>query len=63
MTSRIVFEDWQLLFPAIGIAIFAVIFLGVVVRVWRTKTPRVHHLENLPLEEESSRRVHHVRPS
>lgn len=57
MTSRIAFDAWQLLFPAIGIAIFAAIFLGAVFRVCRMKTPRLRHLENLPLEAESPRRA------
>jgi hypothetical protein len=63
MTSRIVFESWQLLFPAIGIMIFIGVFVGAAVRAWRMRPPRIRHLENLPLEEESSRPVTHGRHS
>ena len=55
MSSRLALESWQLLFPAIGIAIFAAIFFAVVFRVWRMKPPRVEHLGQLPLEAEESR--------
>ncbi len=61
MISRVTFEAWQLVFPTIGIAIFAAIFIGAVVRVRRMKAPRISHLENLPLEEETSRIEDHVR--
>ena len=53
MSSRLALESWQLLLPAFGIAIFAAIFLGVVIRVWCMKRPWVDHLGNLPLEVES----------
>jgi hypothetical protein len=53
MSSRLALESWQLLFPAIGIGIFAAVFFAVVIRVWRMRSPAVDHLGHLPLEEES----------
>ena len=53
MSARLALESWQLLLPAIGLAIFAAVFFGVVIRVWRMKPPAVGHLENLPLEADS----------
>ena len=52
MSGRIAFESWQLLFPVIGIGIFAAVFFGIVFRVWRMKPPAVGHMEALPLEGE-----------
>lgn len=63
MTARVAYEAWQLVFPAIGLAIFATVFLGALGRVWRMKSPRITHLEKLPLENETSRPVNHGRSS
>lgn len=62
MRSQIVFESWQMLFPAIGFVVFAAVFFWVVLRVIRLKRPSLEHLENLPLEKESSRPASHARP-
>lgn len=62
MTSRIVFESWQMVFPAIGFMIFASVFCIVVARVWRMKTPTLDRLNRLPLtDNESPRNNSHVR--
>lgn len=60
MSSLLVFESWQMAFPAIGFLLFSTIFIGVSIRVWRMKHPRIEHLENLPLEDELPRRARHV---
>jgi hypothetical protein len=57
MSSRLALESWQLLFPAIGIGIFAAVFFAVVIRVWRMRRPAVDHLESLPLADELPLRV------
>ena len=61
MSERLVFESWQMLFPAVGFCLFVGIFLWVVVRAWRMKKTSLHHLEQLPLEGESHVSVSHVR--
>lgn len=62
MTSRLVFESWQILFAAGGFAVFASVFAVKVVSACRMKAPRLERLQNLPLSEESSRPASHVRP-
>ncbi len=54
MSARLVFEAWQLLLPAIGFAIFFIVFALVVWRVLRMRPPAIARLEHLPLESESS---------
>jgi len=61
MISRLEFDPWQLLFPAIGFCLFAAVFICVVIRAGQMRRPSVDHLQNLPLEEESSRAASHVR--
>lgn len=61
MSERIVFESWQLVFPAVGIVLFMGVFLWVVFRVSRMKRPAVDHMLQLPMEQESSRPASHVR--
>lgn len=61
MSERIVFESWQLAFPAVGIVLFMSVFLWAVVRVARMKRPSVDRMLHLPMESESSRPASHVR--
>jgi cbb3-type cytochrome oxidase subunit 3 len=56
------FESWQLIYPAVGLVIFFIVFLGVSFWATRMKRPSLDHLENLPLEKESPRPSSHVRP-
>lgn len=61
MSSRLVFESWQIWYPVAGFFVFAAIFAGVVVRVWRMKRTTADRLGSLPLEGESSRSASHAR--
>lgn len=61
MSRLLVFESWQMMFPVIGFLLFSATFVGVTIYVLRMKHPKVEHLENLPLEDESPRRARHVR--
>jgi len=62
MSERLGLESWQLVFPAVGILIFIAVFAWAVVRVWRMKRPELDRMLHLPLEQETSRPVSHVRP-
>ncbi len=62
MSERLALESWQLAFPAIGIAIFAGIFIWAVIRTLRTKPPTLERMLHLPMEQETSRPASHVRP-
>ena len=55
MSSRIAFEGWQIVFPAIGFAVFVLIFILAVIRAVRMKRKSVEHLQQLPLDDESTR--------
>jgi hypothetical protein len=59
MNLRLVLEDWQIWFPIVGFLVFVGAFVGIVIWVGRMKHPKVDHLEHLPLEEETARRVTH----
>lgn len=62
MRMQDAFESWQMIYPAIGLVIFGVVFLWVSFRATRMKRPSLDHLQNLPLEKESPRPASHVRP-
>jgi hypothetical protein len=53
MFHRIFVEDWQRALTMISFAIFAAVFLLTLARAMRLSRDRVHHLENLPLENDS----------
>ena len=42
-----------LLYPLLALALFFIVFLGVIVRVMRMKTSEVDEYARIPLEEES----------
>lgn len=50
---RILVEDWQRALTMISFGIFALIFLLTLARALRMHSKQVHHLENLPLENDS----------
>ena len=60
MSSRVDFDAWQLVFPVIGFALFAGLFIWLFIRAVRMKKPSLDHLENLPLEEETKRSHSHA---
>ena len=59
MFQRVAYEDWQTIFPAIGFAIFFIVFVGGTLRILFKKQSSVTKLENLPLEEEGTQEISH----
>jgi Na+-transporting methylmalonyl-CoA/oxaloacetate decarboxylase gamma subunit len=53
MFKRINYEEWQILFPAVGFIFFFLVFLVVVIWVMRMKKDTVNRMENMPLEDDS----------
>jgi hypothetical protein len=53
MFSRISYDEFQLLFPVIGFFLFAVVFLGAVIKVALMKKTSINHLSAMPLEDEA----------
>lgn len=56
MFSRVVYENFQLLFPVIGFFLIFAVFLGVIVKVFLMKKKRVDRLSRLPLEDDEQKR-------
>ena len=55
MFHRILYEDWQLVFPVVALA-FGFAFFGVMCwRAVRMKREQVDHFSRLPLETEDSK--------
>jgi cbb3-type cytochrome oxidase subunit 3 len=52
MFRRLHIEEWQSTLNTLGFVIFFVLFVGVVVYVWRMSKTQRTRLKNLPLEEE-----------
>ncbi|MDR3401093.1 MAG: hypothetical protein P4L99_01240 [Chthoniobacter sp.] len=50
---RVLVEDWQRALTIISFGIFALVFLLTLARAMRLRRDQVHHLENLPLENDS----------
>ena len=50
---RIIVEDWQRALTIISFSIFGLVFLLTVARAMRLRSEKVHHLENLPLENDA----------
>ncbi len=61
MSARIAFDAWQMIFPAIGFGIFALIFLVAVFRAVRMSRRSIGRLEQLPFDAETTRPQNHVR--
>jgi cbb3-type cytochrome oxidase subunit 3 len=53
MFQRINYEDWQVLFPIIGFAIFFLIFLVAVIWIMRMKKEKVDRMGQMPLDDDS----------
>lgn len=52
MWKRIEYMDWQTLLPQIGFALFALAFLAVVWKVFRTKRQDFDKMSRMPLDED-----------
>lgn len=52
MFQRIIYEDWQLIFPVVALAVASLVFLAAGWRAARMKPEQAEHLARLPLEKE-----------
>jgi len=50
MFHRIIYEDWQLIFPVIALAVASCVYLAAAWSATRMKSTQVDHLARLPLE-------------
>jgi hypothetical protein len=50
MFRRIIYEDWQLIFPVAALAVASFIFVAAAWRASRMKTAQADRLARLPLE-------------
>jgi hypothetical protein len=50
MLRRIIYEDWQLIFPIIALAVASCIYLAAAWRAARMKPVQAERLARLPLE-------------
>ena len=50
MFHRIVYEDWQLIFPVVALAVASSIFLAAAWRAFHMKPAQSDRLARLPLE-------------
>jgi hypothetical protein len=52
MFQRIVYEDWQLIFPIVALAVASLVFLAAAWRASHMKADRAEQLARLPFENE-----------
>lgn len=52
MLRRIIYEDWQLIFPVVALAVASLVYLAAAWRASRMKAAQTKHLANLPFENE-----------
>ena len=50
MFRRIIYEDWQLIFPGVALAVASCVYLGAAWRAARMKPAQAKRLANLPFE-------------
>jgi hypothetical protein len=50
MFRRIIYEDWQLIFPVIALAVASLVFLAAAWRAARMKPDQAEKLARLPIE-------------
>lgn len=50
MLRRIIYEDWQLIFPVVALVVASMVYVSAAWRATRMKASQVDHLSNLPLE-------------
>ena len=59
MFQRLLYEDWQLVFPVVAFAVAAGVFGLVVWRALRMKRPQLERLARLPLDDDSPASARH----
>lgn len=52
MLRRIIYEDWQLVFPVIALLTATAIYISAVVRAWRMSPGQAAEQANRPLDHE-----------
>ena len=52
MFHRIIYEDWQLIFPVVALAVASLVYLAAGWRAARMKPAESDRLANLPFEKE-----------
>ena len=52
MLHRIIYEDWQLIFPVVALAVASCVYLAAGVRAARMSPEQADRLARLPLEKE-----------
>ena len=52
MFQRIIYEDWQLIFPVVALAVASLVYLAAGWRATRMKPEQIERLARLPLEKE-----------
>jgi hypothetical protein len=52
MFRRIIYEDWQLIFPVVALAVASLVYLAAAWRAAHMKPAESKRLANLPLEHE-----------
>lgn len=50
MLRRIIYEDWQLIFPVVALAVASCVYLAAAWRAARMKPAQAEQLARLPLE-------------
>ncbi|AOS43300.1 hypothetical protein Verru16b_00343 [Lacunisphaera limnophila] len=50
MFRRIIYEDWQLIFPVVALAVASIVFLAAAWRASRMKPAQGERMANLPFE-------------
>lgn len=54
MFKRIIYDDWTSIVPLISFWLTFGVFLVIVVRAMFLKKTTIHHMENLPLDEDDN---------
>lgn len=52
MFRRIIYEDWQLIFPVVALAVASLVYLAAAWRATKMKPAQIDCLANLPFEKE-----------
>ena len=52
MFHRIIYEDWQLIFPVVALAVASCVYLAAAWRASRMKPTQAERLARLPFEDE-----------
>ena len=52
MFNRIIYEDWQLIFPVVALAVASLVYVAAAWRATRMKPEQLERLAQLPFEKE-----------